>query len=194
MSRAASRPASAGPPFAGSPSKCVPWQEEQAGTSGPRPRSAISWPFGSVWAPAVAHRTRAARPVTDDNSSAQWRRPGGVLASVRDVRNADTRPRRGRQKQRCIRWKGYHATPVGPRRATIRCRRSGSVRAARRFKVACPLQALAHRRRRYPQPPPDLATGNPGAKLQTQNLAHLAHRNPLRWHPSPQRQHQRSGP
>src|ERR1039458_10593457 len=43
-------------------------------------------------------------------------------------------------------------------------------------------QRLAHRRGGYAQPTRDFARRNTGGTLQTNDLAHLAHRNSFRWH------------
>jgi hypothetical protein len=47
-----------------------------------------------------------------------------------------------------------------------------------------PNQRLPNRRRREPETPRDLACRDTSAKLQTNDLARLAHRNSLRWHRS----------
>ena len=55
------------------------------------------------------------------------------------------------------------------------------------------LQRLAHRRWRQPGPPRDLVLGNTG-RTQTQNLAHMAHRNSPGWHQSAPRPQPKSRP
>ena len=47
------------------------------------------------------------------------------------------------------------------------------------------LERLADRRWRNPQSPRDLSAGYPAPKPQPNNLAHMAHRDPLCWHPIP---------
>jgi hypothetical protein len=56
-----------------------------------------------------------------------------------------------------------------------------------------PADRQPHRRRGCPHPPRNLADRHPG-RLQSDHIAHMAHRKPLRWHPGPPSQSRKAGP
>ena len=56
-----------------------------------------------------------------------------------------------------------------------------------------PADRQPHRRGRRPHPPRNLAGRHPG-RLQSDHIAHMAHRKPLRRHPGPPSQSRKAGP